>query len=373
MSEAEGKQRLRVLVMTNHLKWFGGSEIVALQIAQSLAALGDEVTLASNIISAPLADHATGLSLTDDVAGLDLAAFDLVWCQHDLLSLVPLSAFEKASREGVPHIAYASLSPFEPYEHIDGISARALLADVYANSSETADAIARSSTLKRDDIHVFHNAAPAAFWRRPASMQSAALRTLLLVSNHLPKELAACAVLLERHGISVRHIGTGGDVRMLDPADLEASDAVVSIGKTISYAIAMGKPAFIYGHFGGDGWLTGDNFAQNRDFNFSGRPHRRRLDPATLAAEITDGYADAAAHSARLGETFDLSAFRLEPHLVALRQRALSRNAGLWRLRRRLKLSSLLTKPWFRAHLETSKRKSEVMRFLRRHIDLPHS
>lgn len=369
----DDSRRLRVLVLTNHLKWFAGSELVALEVARGFAALGDDVTVAANIISAPLADETTGLSLTDDVATVDFCAFDLVWCQHDVLSLLPRSAFEKASQEGLPHVACVSLSPFEPYEHLNGVLAKALSADIYANSAETAEAIAKANAgvIDRRSINVFHNAAPDLFWRSPASAPSAQLRSILFVSNHPPEELIACASLLESKGVAVRRLGMGSDHRLLKVQDLEAADALVTIGKSVSYAIAMKKPVFIYDRFGGDGWLTRDNFESNRHFNFSGRPDGRRLDPVALTAEIIDGYAAAAAQCVNLGDAFDLSAFRLEHHLGALRRRALGCKSGLGGHYRRLKLSHLLAQPMFRAQLETSRRKAELMRFMHRQIELP--
>lgn len=373
MTETVGdNQRLRALVLTNHLKWFGGSEIVALEIASGLANLGDHVTLASNVISEPLADHARRLTLTDDIADIELSAYDLVWCQHDLLSLLPLSTLARAAREGVPHIVQVSLSSFEPYEHVNGLLARALSADLYANSAETADAIAaaNSGILKRENIEVLHNAAPSAFWRRADPVRHPTqLGSVLFVSNHPPTEIDVCAELLRARNVHVRRLGTGHAVRLIEPDDLASTDAVVSIGKTISYAIAMGKPAFIYDHFGGDGWLTRDNFKLNRHFNFSGRPHLRRLDPEALAAEILEGYGEAATQSVWFANQFDLSQFHLENHLHALRDRTFSRASASQRLQRRMKLSLLLTQPLFRAHLETSRRKAEVMRYLRRHME----
>ena len=376
MTEAlDDSRRLRVLVLTNHLKGFGGSEIVALEIASGLAGLGDEVTLAANVIDAPLVDHATGLNLTDDIAGIDLPAYDLVWCQHDLLSLLPLSTFARSARDRLPHIVQASLSAFEPYEHLNGLLARALSADVYANSAETADAVAaaNSGILKRGDIHVFHNAAPAPFWRRAdATRHPTQLGSVLLVSNHPPEEIDGCAAALAARGVLVRRLGTGHEVRLFEPDDLISADAVVSIGKTVSYAIAMGKPAFIYDHFGGDGWLTSDNFEHNRHFNFSGRPQLRRYDSETLAVKILQGYAEATADSAKFADKFDLSRFHLEHHLHTLRERAFKRASASHRMQRRMKLSSLLVQPFFRAHLESSRRKAEVARYLRRHIEGSH-
>ena len=364
---------LRVLVLTNHFKWFGGSEIVALEIARGLANLGDDVTLAANVIGAPLADHGAGLTLTDDVAGIDLPSFDLVWCQHDLLSLLPLATWARAARDGLPHIVLASLSPFEPYEHLNGALARALSADLYANSAETADAVAAANhgMLKRHDIHVFHNAAPAPFWRRADSAPPAQLGSVLFVSNHPPTEVDACAAMLESRGVDVRRLGMGHTVRLIEPDDLSSADAIVSTGKTISYAIAMGKPAFIYDHFGGDGWLTGGNFEHNRYFNFSGRPQKRRLDAEALTAEVLGGFGQAAAQSATRAEQLDLSRVYLEHQLHALRQRALcDRESRSRRLLRRARLASSLRQTAFRAHLETSRCKAEVMRSLRRYLDL---
>ncbi len=369
MSADHGAPRLRVLVMTNHLKWFAGSEIVALQTALGFAAFGEEVTLAANVIGAPMCDHVSNIRLTDDVAGIDLAAYDLVWCQHDLLSLLPIATFERASREGVPHIVCVSLSPFEPYEHVNGVLARALSAEVFANSAETADAVAAANqgAIERSAIHVFHNAAPREFWRMGGAETAPPLRSMLFVSNHPPPELDVCAALLAERGVSVRRIGMGHEMGLVQPVDLESVDALVSIGKTICYAIAMGKPAFMYDHFGGEGWLRRANFEQNRHFNFSGRPHRRRLEPEALVSAILEGYGVAAHETARLGEIFDLSVFRLDAHLAALRNRVLARSSEV----RRHRLSFMLTQPTFRAHLEACRSKGEVMRSLRRQIDAP--
>lgn len=372
MSDEKDGPHLRVLVLTNHFKWLAGSEIVALQAALGFAAFGDEVTFAANIIGAPMSEYSTEMRLTDDVAGIDLAAFDLIWCQHDLLSLLPVAAFERASSEGVPHIACVSLSPFEPYEHVNGVLAGALSADVFANSAETADAVvaANLGVIERSAIHVFHNAAPAEFWRSARGDETAPpLKSVLFVSNHPPPEVDACAALLAQQGLSVRRMGLGHELELLRPADLESADALVSIGKTVCYAIAMGKPAFIYDHFGGDGWLGRTNFERNQHFNFSGRPHQRRSNPEALVNSILEGYADAAKEAARLGEAFDLSVFRLEAHLKGLRARA--RNHGS-RLRRQ-RLSFLLTQPSFRAHLEACRAKGEIMRNLRRQIDAPQN
>ena len=131
-------QALRVLVLTNHFSNSQASEIVALQTAQWFARRGDLVTLGANSMGAPIKRLAADFQLTTQVNDIDLSAFDLIWCQHDLLSHLPLAAFERASRHPLPHVVLVSLSPYEPYEHVDGTMARALSAEIYTNSPETA-------------------------------------------------------------------------------------------------------------------------------------------------------------------------------------------------------------------------------------------
>ena len=87
---------------------------------------------------------------------------------------------------------------------------------------------------------------------------------------------------------------------------------MISIGKSVIYAIAQRRPVFMYDHFGGDGWLTRDNFATNLYHNFSGRPRLRRLAPDALAAELLSGYGAAAQEAQRFGECVDLSRLHLD-------------------------------------------------------------
>lgn len=354
----QDEQALRVLVLTNHFSAFAGSEVVALQVAQWFAERGHAVTLGANSIGAPLRHCAAGIALTTAWDQIALGDFDLIWCQHDLLSQLPLAAFERASRSRLPHVALVSLSPFEPYEHVDAFLARALSADVYANSPETADELIsrNSGAITRPSVRVFHNAAPAAFWKA-GPPPGAALRSIALISNHPPPELAAALAALEAAGVHTRSIGVQSEAKLVTPEDIAGVDAVISIGKSVIYAIAQRRPVFMYDHFGGDGWLTRNNFATNLYHNFSGRPRLRRLAPDALAAELLSGYGAAAQEAQRFGECVDLSRLHLDTHMAELTGRA--RHRPDWRTQT---LSHWLEQPQFRAHLATSHQKSAVMR-----------
>ncbi|MBL8548213.1 MAG: hypothetical protein JNL81_17255 [Hyphomonadaceae bacterium] len=348
---------MRVLVMTNHFAELAGSEVVASEVALWFLERGDDVSLAANLIRAPMSNLAPQLELLTDISAIDLSRFDLVWCQHGLLSLLPLSAIEAAGA-APPLVALASLSPFEPYEHLDGSLANALTASIFANSPETADEIVRRNhgLIRRDRVDVFHNAAPAAFWRAPIARQRT-LKAIIVVSNHAPPELRAACQRFQELGIHVRHIGLHDEYCRVDAGAIDASDAVISIGKSVVYGIARQRPVYIYDQYGGDGWLTRANFDRNVAHNFSGRPLRRQLDAETIVAELTGGFADAVTEIEHIRAGQSLERFHLDTYLEPLRARAL--RPALWRA---LTLRRSLASPTFCAHLERAHQNALVMR-----------
>lgn len=348
---------MRVLVLTNHFSEFAGSEIVALEVAEWFLAHGDHVTLGANLIRPPMSERAGSIDLIRNIDEIELSSFDLVWCQHGLLSLLPLSAYVAAAASP-PLVALASLSPFEPYEHVNGLLANALSAKVFANSPETADDIVRRNqdVIKRDDVIVFHNAAPGSFWQSPQPPPTT-LRSLTIVTNHPPPELIAAKALLEERGVQVRHVGMNDDYLRINASDVDAADALITIGKTVTYGIARARPVYMYDHFGGDGWLTRANFDQNLAHNFSGRPSVRQLTTEAIASEIIGGFDHAASEMQQIRETTDLHRFRLDTYLAPLREQALKPRR--WRA---FTLQRALAFRRFRAHLELARQNSLVMR-----------
>jgi hypothetical protein len=141
------------------------------------------------------------------------------------------------------------------------------------------------------------------------------------------------------------------------PADLSAVDAIVTIGKSVPYAIAAAKPVYMYDRFGGDGWLTRGNFAVSLDHNFSGRPAQRRLSSGEIAREIVAGFAQADEEMRHIRTARTMRLLTLDHHLSALRGRAIMRTADPtgW-LRQELK------RPLFRARMMLSRSKRHVAR-----------
>jgi len=61
---------------------------------------------------------------------------------------------------------------------------------------------------------------------------------------------------------------------------------VISIGRTVLLAGAMGKPCLVNDIHGCDGWLTADSLDLLATRNFSGRVHHARLSCAQLERQL---------------------------------------------------------------------------------------
>ena len=301
---------MEVLIATNRLESFSGSEIIALELAQEFASRGHRPLLLANSSSEDVADEARdrGLELWSREELPRLSSFDLIWSQHLLFPLLlgdaPPSPF--ASR---PWIVFAHLGPSEPYETAFPIVEEILADRVLANSPETRDQLVFEGLDPRR-IDVFHNAAPAIFARSPRHRPES-LRRLLVVNNNLPDDVSQALAVLRDQGLAITYIGAGGEKRRVQPDDLHRADAVVTIGKTVQYALRAGVPVFCYGQFGGPGWLDSTNFARAEYFNFSGRCCRWKFGVGEIVKSLLEGWSRAAQFAERVcGE--DPERFRLE-------------------------------------------------------------
>ena len=217
---------------------------------------------------------------------------DLAWIQHQLIPEALLR------NPGQTTFLFHHMSAMHPGEFPIAYRIETALASaVVFAAPETRDAQTASHLLDEVDtsrLAVFGNPAPDAFAFERASY-SASLRRLLVVSNHLPPELSeAMHRLRDRVEVRVRgnESGNGGGSSRIGPADIEWADGVVSIGKTVQYALVSGTPIYCYDYFGGPGWLSAPNLDAARYANFSGRGFDGKTAPQ-IADELVSGFLDA--------------------------------------------------------------------------------
>lgn len=310
---------MRALLCTHHLLHWSGSETVVIELAEALINKGFDVDFYApfhvpSFVEAELPVGSRFLTSPDEVL---IVGYDLVYVQHQTLSrIVPLQPEEALIGQGRPLFVYNHLSRFEPFE-LPGPFVEVDLADViWVQSLRTKDEFRLRFQPRFAWTDCVPNPAPHGF-ERPTVNARQQLLKLLVVSNHLPDELRDAIGILSASGVEVTQIGLPDENRRLRPSDVHSADAVVTIGKTVQYALRARVPVFCYDHFGGPGWLGPDTFAPTAHDNFSGRNSPDRQSAADIVHHLLDGYAAAAAFAVEMPSAH-LEQFRLEAYVSRL-------------------------------------------------------
>ncbi|MHA1539392.1 MAG: hypothetical protein ACTSXQ_02835 [Alphaproteobacteria bacterium] len=283
----------KVLISTNHLYRYSGSEIIVLEVIEYFRRQGYAVDVFANYIERPFLEGIQALqaNFIADPEAVFPFNYDVVWVQHHTAQLFNYS--ESNAEETL--FLFAHLSSFEPFESPGCIMEDILVDKVLLNSMETYHHVKKLG-LPEDKIQIFYNAAPQTFWRiGEVEKEISPLKTVMLVSNHAPPELKeALTILRDEESLNVIYMGElGGDIKRLSAAHLQKIDTVITIGKTIQYAIAANRAPYCYDYFGGPGYLTAENFDVAESRNFSGRCCRTKKTAAQIAEEIKNGYENA--------------------------------------------------------------------------------
>lgn len=305
---------MKILIATNHLQRISGSEVVALEFATYFQRAGHAIDVYANWAGQPMADifqTRLGRPIITNPEAVRPLSYDFAYIQHQVAGLF---AYEEGPGDlPATAIAFGRLSR-RSFMESGGWAHDNALGDVtVANSELTAQRLGETGI--RHPVWVSYNPAPGAFHAaiRPLPDRP---RRILVVSNHDDRDLLAAVALL-RGTTDVLHIGrTGDEQRLVSPVDIGTADVVVSIGKSIQYALASHTPAYVYDRFGGPGYLDAGNFEAAALANFSGRCCETRRTPAELVADIMDDYGRGRAFAQDAGR--DLGRYRLEPFLDRL-------------------------------------------------------
>lgn len=286
-NEKKDLMGLKTVLLTNiWLTDFGGSELNCLSLAKSFKELGWDVEVATLRYGDPLRREFEAENIPVKVVpgeSLRLEHYDLIWGHHYcVLDQLMLGTQLTADR-----VILSSLSPFEPYEALPLYAKDCSLC--LANSQETRDELVREGA-SAENIRVFPNYADASWLNAPAKLRYPNRpEKVAVVSNHVPPELLDVRRRLEEAGVQVDIFGVGYRFEKITPEILGDYDAVITIGKTVQFAMAMGIPVYCYDIWGGPGYLNRDNLDLAAYYNFSGRAFQKK-NQEELAREILGQY-----------------------------------------------------------------------------------
>lgn len=287
-----------IVITQIRLHDYAGSEIVTLELANYFSECGAQVVIATHTAGLPILSEFKKIKNVKIVQSyqknfytyLKNLPVDIVWVHHQYIPQALIDHHVSAK------FIYHHMSPYVELESPLFWRLEQSLADVITfNSQETRDEyVGRGYFADRlDRLAVFNNPAPLIFFNTPLH-DSLKLKNVLVVSNHPPEEIEQCLKLLNERGVHVEIFGSvkNGKVSRVLPKHVAGADAVISIGKTVQYSLAVGTPVYCYDHFGGPGYLSAKNIQKAKRLNFSGRGFNKKT-PERIADEIINGYAAA--------------------------------------------------------------------------------
>lgn len=299
----------KILITSFSYANFGGAELNAVELAEQLVEFGMKPQFFSYDIDGPLARRISEKfhtnPITDDVnllaeseadlgyTKLDISDYDYIWVGANMVPISILKQINTAKK--LPKFIFIHMSQLIGFpmdapllaEFEEKIASRVLS----ISQKTTEDCIQR---VLPDDISLsmWRNPAPKDF--RAIKKRSGELKKVAVISSsHPTEEIMGIKELLQEKDIEVEYVGRFNDnAKVVDAGFYDKYDLIVGIGKNTQYSLVSGVPIYIYGRFGGGGYLTGSNYGINEANNFSGRGFARKSTDM-IAAEIVNGYKNA--------------------------------------------------------------------------------
>jgi hypothetical protein len=258
---------VKLLVANHQLDRLAGSELHTLDLCRGFKHAGHDVsvfTLEPGIVSDLLKEEGFRLFSPHNALAMERQRFDLVYLHH-------------STCEVFLGITFAGCIPI-----VRGFVSRKGPAAVPTNGSFLSGALYISEEVQEamssynanipslvarnvyDERHVPSGVAIGE--RRPNKPNFA------LVSNHLDLDLVRLLQDAAGKGsCSFTHFGHPNKRVPITAQSLMSFNAVISIGRTVPFAAALGKPVYVCDIHGSDGWLTRQNYKESQSCNFSGR------------------------------------------------------------------------------------------------------
>lgn len=292
------------LITTPMISRIMGSTVVAYELAMQLKATGDEVIVYTDFLGMPFREYFENADISvvkaDDNLSLSIYDFDFVWAQSQVLPLSMIDELAAGVDKDEPSAKFIfnhmsgqplQIAPDEmPY--IPGLEEK--IADLSVFVSEEAK-LANEPWIGQSQTFLFPNPVNDSYVDKIRNIND--LKKVMVVTNHDVPELEKAIELLEDHDIAVSRLGMGtnSEYRLITPDDFDGVDLVITMGKTVQYALMQNIPVYVYGRFAGPGYLTTSNLQLTAKNNFSGRGFETRKSADELVEEIISGFHQALA------------------------------------------------------------------------------
>lgn len=278
----------KVLLTNFNMINYSGSELDTLTIANYFLQIGFDVTIFTLKVGYPLLNDINSKIKIVECVNVDKLddRYDLVWAHH--YPLLDYLLFSKKIK--FCHIAYVSLSSYEPYETIPPYYK--YLDYVSILSKEGMDVLSDDG-YDVSKIDLLGNYSFERYFKNRKKKLNKEIKKMCVISNHVPQEIEECAIIAKKHNICFDIFGINHTYVKVDDKLLKKYDVIITIGKTVNYGLSLGIPVYCYDYFGGDGYITKDNIIFSHDYNFSGRYTHKKMRAIEIFDDLTKNYKNA--------------------------------------------------------------------------------
>lgn len=280
-STEQQPKRYKLLLATNHLFGWTGSETLLLTLIEELLERGHEVVVYVRHLDKAWAERHIhpNAKLTNSLDSVKTLKFDVAHVQHS-----PCLIDVRATFPTLP-ILFPSLGvlPFleQPIPFEVGVSR------FLAISEEVAANLAAYGIDERR-IHIVRNLVSDSRFHPSSPIRERPERILVLSYKMDAARREALRMAAEKTGASIRFAGSAGEQITQDNlvVVINEADIVVSLGRGVIEAMLCGRVPLVYDIHGGDGLVTPDTLKDIRQNNFSGRRYSKEYTIENLVAEI---------------------------------------------------------------------------------------
>jgi hypothetical protein len=269
---------LRIVLATYALNGPGGSESYALTVAHELRRLGHEVTLTANDLGriAELAER-DGLLVARHPSELP-AECDALLVQDRVVTAELVARYPDAR---VVHVSHSDLFDHQLPMLVPG----------------TVDAVVVLSHRQEIRVQALALDVPVVRLRQPISTDrfapAGALperpHRALLLGNYLDGDRRAALVdSWQDRGVECVQVGTPTHTELEVLPAIASADIVVAKARAALEAMSCARAVYVYDAFGGDGWVTAENYAILEADGFAGLATSPPRSRAQLAADLED-------------------------------------------------------------------------------------
>ena len=162
---------------------------------------------------------------------------------------------------------------------------------ILAVSSEAKNNLVKSYNIPSEKISVMENLIPDNFlyYKSSRKLENKFPKRIAVVSTHIPREIFNLKNIIS-NDISIEYFGSQVKSVEITPQLLAGFDIIITIGKTVLYALGLGIPVYEYDIHGGNGFIRLKNIHLEVYSNFSGRPQCRKLSSIKILDELLSQY-----------------------------------------------------------------------------------